>query len=150
MPKQAALRHHNKMSPVAVEFGTRPHNASDRQESKSESAIHAYTQIAKDWKLSDPEAAALLGVELVDWETMRSQPEAASLDEQVLARFGDLLRIYVALHIIFQDDVANAWVRSKSTVPLLEGMQPIQAMIAGGSSKIEDVRDHLDAASVGL
>lgn len=150
MPKQTIVQNRLDTPPAGVGTRAKSCNASDRQESKSESAVLVYTRIAKHWGLDSREAASLLGVSTSNWIRMRSRPEDSHLSEQLLARFGDILRIYIALHIIFEDEIANAWMQAENGLPLFQGQSPVQAMITGGTRKIMDVRDHLDAASVGL
>lgn len=121
-----------------------------REPEISASAVAAFVQIAKEWELTDEEATNLLSVTNEQWKQMKRPQWSATLEESLLRRIGNIVGIYVALHMIFEDETANAWIRARNSVPLFEGLPPVQAMISGGEKKISSVRAHLDAASVGL
>lgn len=114
------------------------------------SAVAAFAYIAQAWGLTEKEAASLLDISGSEWNRMRHPRWFDRLDESLLRRIGNIIGIYVALHMIFEADTADRWIRARNSVPLFDGMPPLHAMIAGGAEKIRVIRAHLDAASAGL
>ena len=67
------------------------------------------------------------------------------LGKDQLLRVSALVGIYKALHLYFDDELADRWPRLPNTGSLFGGRTPLDAMRAGGLPTILEVRDYLDA-----
>lgn len=116
----------------------------------SRTALKAYRRLADAWRLTNPEAAALLGVSTSTWERIKRDGSGNQLSQDQLTRVSALVGIYKALHLLFADGAADRWPRLKNKGPLFSRRTPIEAMIEGGIPHMIDVRRYVDAVRGGL
>lgn len=112
-------------------------------------ALKAYVNLAKEWALSNVEAALLLGVSGSTWDRIK-RGQRPSLNQDQLTRISALIGIYKGLHLLLGDDAADQWPRNKNTGPLFGNATPIEAMGEGGIPHMLDVRRYVDAVRGGL
>ena len=112
-------------------------------------ALRAYLALAKQWALSNLEAAQLLGVSGSTWDRIKSGRRPV-LSQDQLTRISALVGVYKGLHLLFADDMADRWIRLKNSGPLFEKETPIQAMLVGGIPHMLDVRRYVDAVRGGI
>lgn len=112
-------------------------------------ALRAFFRIAEFWKLTDDEQMTLLALSdprlLDDWH----QQKDAGLPSEVLERMSYVIGIYKALHMFFQANWADEWVRLPNTGPLFVGRPPLDRMLSGNVADLAAVRQYLDAVNQG-
>lgn len=113
-------------------------------------ALKAFRKLTEHWALSNPEAAALLGVSVSTWERIKRDAWDSTLSQDQLTRVSALTGIYKGLHLLFADDMAERWLRLENRGPLFNRSSPIDAMIAGGIPSMIEVRRYIDAVRGGL
>jgi hypothetical protein len=114
-------------------------------------ALKAFRKLAAEqWRLSNPEAASLLGVSVTTWERIKRGAWDGSLTQDQLTRVSALVGIFKGLHLLFADDMATRWLRLKNTGPLFHRAAPLEAMIDGGIPLMIEVRRYIDAVRGGL
>jgi len=112
-------------------------------------ALKAFIALAQHWKLTNQEAAMLLGVSGSTWDRIKkgSRP---TLNQDQLTRISAVVGVYKGLHLLFADGMADRWPRLQNKGPLFEGSTPIAAMVEGGIPLMLDVRRYVDAVRGGI
>ena len=123
---------------------------SDSRARLSGTATKAFTSLAKQWSLSNAEAAALLGVSQSTWERTKRGARADPLSQDQLTRVSALVGTFKALHLLFVDSMADRWPQLPNKGPLFENKRPIDAMIEGGIPRMLEVRRYVDAVRGGI
>lgn len=113
-------------------------------------ALKAFRRLAEEWKLSNAEAAALLGVSVTVWERIKRGAWSGELSQDQLTRVSAAVGIYKGLHLLFVDEMASRWPRSPNNGPLFNRATPIDSMIDGGIPIMIEVRRYIDAVRGGL
>ena len=113
-------------------------------------AAKAFARLAMHWRLSNGEAAALLGVSQSTWERLKRGGRTEPLSQDQLTRVSALVGTFKALHLLFADGMADRWPQLPNKGPLFENRTPIDAMIEGGIPRMLDVRRYVDAVRGGL
>lgn len=109
------------------------------------SASRAAERLREAWSLSDEQFGALLGARV----TIDAAGELIAMSEDELVRVGLLAWIYVALHRLHGQDLADAWLTQPNTNPLFHGQTPLEAMTLGGLTAIIEVHQLLTARVAG-
>ncbi len=143
--------------PVAVERESWPDQASAQVDLRdpvtrrrlTRAAVPALVVLAADWRLTDQQAAELLGsVSLSTWRRWKkSPPEDLGVDG--LTRASYLLGLYRALHVILDDANADRWPTLPNAGPLFGGRTPLEVISRGGIPAMDRVRTQLDAVRGG-
>jgi hypothetical protein len=115
----------------------------------SASAIQAYVNIARKWKLTEEQARGLLGVDAPTYGAWQADPHCTSLDQETMTRISLAVGIFKALHICHGKTLADHWVTLKNSGPIFVGQAPIDYMIERGQVGMKMVRRLLDAWSAG-
>jgi len=107
--------------------------------------VRAMHRLVEAWALTVPEVCTLLGdVSPSTWHAWaRSTPRSLGVDR--LTRASYLLGIYAGLHVLYDDALADEWVRLPNTNPLLAGESPLAVMMRGGIPAMAQVRALIDA-----
>jgi hypothetical protein len=113
-------------------------------------ALKAFRRLVELWRLSNPEAAALLGVSVTTWERIKRGDWDRHLTQDQLTRVSALVGIYKGLHLLFADDMADRWPRLENTGPLFNRKAPITAMIDAGIPLMLEARRYIDAVRGGM
>jgi hypothetical protein len=71
------------------------------------------------------------------------------LDPDRLTRFSYLIGIFKALGILYDEELADAWVQRPNTNLIFGGATPLAYMIRGGLPAMQTVRRLLDARRAG-
>jgi uncharacterized protein (DUF2384 family) len=109
------------------------------------SAIEGLLRIAKHWKLRDEDTRALLGgMSSGSFYALKNRA-AKTLDEDQLTRISLLIGIYKALHILYSQKLADAWMALPNTNPMFRGDSPLDYLKKGGIPASVRVRQLLDA-----
>ncbi len=116
----------------------------------SATASKAFARLARQWSLSNAEAAALLGVSQSTWERLKRGDRSEPLSQDQLTRVSALVGTFKALHLLFADTMADRWPQLPNKGPLFENRRPIDAMIEGGIPRMLEVRRYVDAVRGGL
>ncbi len=100
--------------------------------------------LARAWDLTETEEVTLLGLEdaaaLIDLRSLL--PEQGSAE--TIERLSMLVDIYQALHTLLPEAAAaNSWPRAHNKAPMFGGSTALDLMIAGGVSRIREVRSYL-------
>jgi hypothetical protein len=108
-------------------------------------ALRTWFRIAEQWRLTDREAAVLLGAGASTYRRWKRNPEV-TLDIGQMERLSLLLGIYKSLEVLLpRPDAADAWIRQPNRNPLFGGQAPLDRMLGGLTQDIALVRRHLDA-----
>lgn len=129
----------------------RPVSLTDRVERErlSGPALAAFFNIAARWKVKDVEARALLGgVSNGPFYEMKRNPDRM-LDTDRLTRISYLVGIFKGLNVLYDEALADAWVRRPNTNPIFAGEAPLAYMMAGGLPALQVVRRLVDARRAG-
>ena len=108
-------------------------------------AIEGLIRIAKHWKLRDEDTRALLGGMSSGSFYVLKNRAAKTLDEDQLTRISLLIGIYKALHILYSQKLADAWMALPNTNPMFRGDSPLDYLKKGGIPASVRVRQLLDA-----
>ncbi|MGG7565468.1 DUF2384 domain-containing protein [Rhodovulum sp. DZ06] len=121
-------------------------SARDRQDV----ALKAFARIADAWSLAPHEAATLADMSEVIWEQARQSGCVGELSSDQMLRLSALIGLYTSLELYFDRPTSRDWVRMPNGGPELGGASPIDAMIAGGLSRILRMRGYVDALREGV
>lgn len=116
----------------------------------SGTAAKAFVRLAKQWGLSNPEAAALLGVSLSTWERTKRGDRSEPLSQDQLTRVSALVGTFKGLHLLFANTMADRWPQLPNKGPLFGNKRPIDAMMEGGIPRMLEVRRYIDAVRGGI
>jgi hypothetical protein len=114
------------------------------REKLSPSALKAFFRIVDRWKVPDEAARDLLGgVSNGTFYNLRQRPKTLRADE--LLRVSYLIGIFKALHILYSEKLADAWMQLPNTNPIFKGGTPLGYARAGGIPALQTLRRLLDA-----
>ncbi len=110
----------------------------------SSSAIRAFINIARKWKLTEEQSRALLGgLASSTFHAWKTNPKR-SLDQDTLVRISLLIGIFKALNIYFGKPWADRWITLENRGSLFAGRTPLAFMIQRGQPGMIEVRRMLD------
>jgi hypothetical protein len=120
----------------------------------SPTARATFRNIVSAWKLVEADARALLGgVTATSYREhflkRGASDEARVLTQDELTRISLLLGIYTALHVVYDDTIADAWMQLPNTNRLFRGRTPLEFVTHGGILNMTALRQFLDAQAVG-
>jgi uncharacterized protein (DUF2384 family) len=133
-------------TPVDVQTFT---SAPDR-ERLSPIAIKAFRRIVEHWKLTNAEAAMLLGVSESTWDRIKRGAWDQPLSQDQLTRASAAIGIHKGLRLLFADDMAVRWPKLTNSGPIFQRRSPVDAMIEGGIPLMLETRRYVDAVRGGL
>lgn len=116
----------------------------------SGTALKAFVRLSERWELSNPDAAALLGVSGSTWDRIKAGKWDGALSQDQLTRVSAIVGIFKGLHLLFADGMADRWPRLPNRGPVFERRSPIAAMIEGGIPRMLETRQYVDALRGGL
>jgi hypothetical protein len=120
------------------------------RERLSASALKAFFNLVDRWQVKDEDARALLGgISNGPYYTWKKKPDRL-LDADVLTRISYLIGIFKALNILYNEKLADEWLRLPNTNRIFGGKTPLDYMIAGGIPAMQIVRRLLDARRGGM
>lgn len=120
------------------------------RERLSASALKGFFNIAAKWGLKDEDSRELLGgVSSSSFYEWKKNPERL-LDIDRITRISFMVGIYKALHTLYGDQLADAWVRLPNKNLIFGGRSPLQYMLTGGLISMQTVRRLLDARRGGV
>jgi hypothetical protein len=108
-------------------------------------ALIAMRNLARAWKLTGAEAAALLGVSETTWDRVKAGTWKQILSQDQMMRVSAMIGIFKGLHLLFADDMADRWVRLRNSGPLFANLTPVEAMMVRGIPGIIEIRQYVDA-----
>lgn len=146
MAQHASFGAQTAATPVDVQTFTK---APDR-ERLSPIAIKAFRKIVEHWKLTNAEAAMLLGVSESTWDRIKRGAWDQPLSQDQLTRASAMIGIHKGLRLLFADDMALRWPKLSNTGPMFQRRSPIEAMIDGGIPLMLETRRYVDAIRGGL
>lgn len=113
-------------------------------------ALIAIRGLARAWKLTGAEAAALMGVSETTWDRIKADRWRQTLSQDQMMRASAMIGVFKGLHLLFADDMADRWVRLRNTGPMFGNLTPVDAMIERGIPGMIEIRHHVDALRGGL
>jgi hypothetical protein len=113
-------------------------------------ALEAMRGIARRWKLTGDDMAALLGVSTSTWDRIAAGGWKQALSQDQLTRVSAIVGVFKGLHLLFVDGMADRWPTLANRGPLFAGRTPVATMIEGGIPAMLDVRRHVDGLRGGL
>ena len=120
-------------------------NSYDQRKRLSGSSLTAFFKIMELWKVRDEDAKLLLGgVSNEPFYEMKKNPKEKVLDVDQMYRISYLLGIFKSINILHGQQLADRWAQIPNHGPLFHGQKPLQYMIDGGPSALQDVRRHLE------
>ncbi|HKU54158.1 MAG TPA: antitoxin Xre-like helix-turn-helix domain-containing protein [Rhizomicrobium sp.] len=137
---------------TARKIQTEVPNFSDLETRKrlTDTSLKAFIKLAKQWDLTNPEAAALLGVSPSTWDRIKRGDRSEALNQDQLTRTSALIGTFKGLHLLFADQMADRWPQLPNKGSLFANRRPIDAMIEGGIPRMLEVRRYIDAVRGGL
>jgi hypothetical protein len=112
--------------------------------------IKAFLRIAEKWGVKDPDARALLGgISSGTFYGLKKTPDARPLDQDTLTRISLLIGIFKALHILYSQRLADAWMTLPNSNPMFRGSTPLAYILRLGQPGMMQVRQLLDARRAG-
>lgn len=119
-------------------------SASARQR-LSRSALRAFFNIVSRWKVRDEAGRELLGgVSNGTYYSLKRNPRKV-LDTDALLRISYLVGIFKALHILYSEALADAWIQRPNSNLIFAGAAPLDYIRKGGLPALQTVRRLLDA-----
>jgi len=113
-------------------------------------AVKAFRALGQQWKLTNAEAAALIGVSESTWDRIKRGTWGQPLSQDQLTRASAVIGIYKGLHLLFADGMADAWPKRPNSGPIFAKSSPVEAMIEGGIPVMLETRRYVDAVRGGL
>lgn len=135
------------MSTLALDHAATPTDINDpaMRRRSSPGALRTWLAIAQAWRLTDKQAARLLGTPLSTYRRWKRAPQVI-LDVNQMERLSLLLGIYKNLEILLPNpDAADGWVKQANHNPMFGGQTPLDRMLGGLTQDLLAVRRHLDA-----
>ena len=126
--------------PIAVE---RRHDPDVRRR-MSAPAMRTFLNIARAWGLSVDEARGLLGWPAASTFHKYKAGDVGTLSYDMLTRISLVLGCYKALHILYDDQLADRWVKLPNSNPLFGGKPALELMVNGGIDGLYRARRLLD------
>lgn len=123
-------------------------NLQDKAERKrlSAGALRGFFNLVERWQLRDDAARGLLGgPSNGTFYRWKRDPSAVVLGPDELTRVSYLVGIYKALHILYGDPLADAWIQLPNRNPIFGGRSPLTFMLSGGITAMQTVRRLVDA-----
>jgi uncharacterized protein (DUF2384 family) len=112
--------------------------------------LKAFRALSERWDLSNPEAAALLGVSGSTWDRIKRGTWDQPLSQDQLTRVSAVVGVFKGLHLLFADSMADLWPKLVNKGPLFHRRSPVDAMIEDGIPMMLDTRRYIDAVRGGL
>jgi len=113
-------------------------------------ALMALRNLARVWKLTGGETAALVGISETTWDRIKAGGWKQTLSQDQMMRISAMIGIFKGLHLLFADDMADRWVRLRNSGPLFSNLTPIEAMVERGIPGMIEIRQYVDALRGGL
>jgi hypothetical protein len=113
----------------------------------SPTALRAFRDIARHWRLRRFEQRVLLGAipESTFGKYMRA-PESATLSFDTLQRISHLVGIFKALNVLLPDaELADEWISKPNADPLFKSASAKAFLLDGTLESLAAVRAYLDA-----
>ena len=113
----------------------------------SPTAIRAFKDIARLWRLAPSEQRIMLGVipQSTYTKYMRN-PDSALLSYDTLQRVSSLVGIFKAINVLLPDEqLADEWISKPNAHPLFKGKSAKEFLLDGSMESIAAVRAYLDA-----
>jgi len=120
------------------------------RERLSPAALIALRNLARTWRLTGAEGAALVGVSETTWDRIKAKSWSQTLSQDQMMRVSALIGVFKGLHLLFSDDMADRWVRLRNSGPLFGNLSPVEAMIERGIPGMIEIRRYVDALRGGL
>lgn len=116
----------------------------------TDAALAGLRGLARAWKLTAAEAAALVGVSATTWDRIKAGTWKQTLSQDQLMRVSAMIGVFKGLHLLFADSMADRWIRLRNASPLFQNLTPIEAMLERGIPGMIEIRLHVDALRGGL
>lgn len=113
-------------------------------------ALEAYRNLSKNWKLSPEDAAALIAVPLSTWDLIATGEWSGILSQDQLTRVSALVGIFMALNGLFNDEYSRHWAVLPNRGPIFGGRSPVDAMIHDGVPCMVETQRYIEALQLGL
>jgi len=113
-------------------------------------ATKAVVRLTDAWKVTNGQAAALLGVSDSTWDRIKAGRWDGILSQDQLTRASALIGIFKGLHLLFADSMADRWPKLDNRGPVFDRKSPVTAMIEGGIPRMLETRLYIDALRGGL
>jgi uncharacterized protein (DUF2384 family) len=118
---------------------------SETREKLSPAAIEAVLKIAEKWSLKNEDTMALLGGISSGRYYELKKNRKGNLGQDELTRVSLLIGIFKALHILFNENLANQWVSRPNSNPMFHDDPPLEVLVEGGIPGMLSVRRLLDS-----
>jgi len=140
---QAAAAHHPIPGQDSIAAGDRRDPAVRKR--LSAPAMRTFLNIARAWNLTVEEQRGLLGWPAASTYHKYKSGDVGMVSFDMLTRISLVLGIYKALHILYEDSLADRWVKLPNAHPLMGGRPALSLMVDGGVDGLYRMRRLLDA-----
>jgi hypothetical protein len=100
--------------------------------------------LARAWRLTRAEGAALIGVSASTWGRFQAGTWSGKLSQDQLLRVSMMIDMYRGLHLLFDGAMADRWPRRRNGGPPFAHMTPIGLMTVRGTAGIIEVRRYVE------
>lgn len=107
--------------------------------------LKALGRVFAFWRVTNAEAARLMGVSERTWNRMKAASWSGALSQDQMLRASALIGLYKALHLYFSDPLADDWVGLANSGAQFNQRRPLDVMISEGVPGILATRDYVDA-----
>jgi hypothetical protein len=112
--------------------------------------LRAFFSIIEKWEVRGEDACILLGgISNEDFYSLKKNPDQ-TLDPEAVTRVTYLAGIYIALHTLYGDELADKWVQMPNQNAIFGGQTPLGYMIRGGLPAFPTMLHLLDARRGGV
>lgn len=110
----------------------------------SGAAMRTFLNIARSWGLTVDEQRGLLGWPATSTFHKYKAGDVGTLPYDMLTRISLVIGAYKALHVLYDDQLADRWIRLPNSNPLFGGHTALASMIDNGIDGLYRVRRLLD------
>ncbi|MDA0991853.1 MAG: MbcA/ParS/Xre antitoxin family protein [Verrucomicrobia bacterium] len=128
---------------------TSTHRPNPETRETAGAALRTYFNIAKTWRLDEPQAMTLLGFDENTRSTYfrwKKDPDSARLGKDKLERLSYIFGIYKNLQILLpKAEAADGWIHRPNSAAPFGGQSALKRMLSGHVADLYEVRRYLDA-----
>lgn len=111
--------------------------------------LRGFWSLARHWSLSGDEQLSLLGITSKTTLQRWRRGNVMALRRDTFERLSLLFRIFTSLHQLFDERLADEWVRRPDKAPLFAGRSALEYMLSGSIEDLYVTCNYLDGVLSG-
>ena len=121
------------------------HDSDVSMQEMNEAALHAFFQIADEWKLSTDNQRTLLGNPGRSRFFEMKKMHNPKLSDDELDRLAYIISIYSVLNVLYNEENCRLWLNNPSeTTSIWKGQSPMEYILTGKMAALVDVYRYLN------